>query len=121
MLHHSLSKGLAIACLPSIFILTLVASAHRQELRVTEAVLKADDARLSGPCPLKVVFHGFITASGPGTVKYSFTRNDGTRSQVYPMEFKEAGTQAVTTDWTLGDDGTLPRYEGWQALLILSP
>ncbi len=121
MFHHSINKGLAIASLLSIFGLTFIASAHRQDVRVTEAFLKADDARMSGPCPMKVVFNGYITANGPGTVKYTFTRSDGARAQAYAMEFKEAGRQAVSTDWTLGDASALPRYEGWQALKILSP
>jgi len=121
LFHHSINKGLAIACLLSIFGLTFIASAHRQDVRVTEAFLKADDARMSGPCPMKVVFNGYITANGPGTVKYTFTRSDGARAQAYAMDFKEAGTQAVSTDWTLGDASTRPRYEGWQALTILSP
>lgn len=121
MLHHSINKGLVIACLLSIFVLTFVASAHRQDIRVTEALLKADDARMSGPCPLKVLFHGSITTNGPGTVKYTFTRSDGARGPAYAMEFKEAGTQAVSTDWTLGDASALPHFEGWQAIAILSP
>jgi hypothetical protein len=121
MSHHSINKGLAIACLLSLFVLTFVASAHRQDFRVTEAFLKADDARMNGPCPLKVVFHGSITTDGPGTVKYTFTRSDGASGPAYAMEFKEAGTQGVSTDWTLGDAIALPRYDGWQSLKILSP
>jgi hypothetical protein len=121
MLNHSIGRIVAIGGFLLAFSLTSITSAHRQEFRVTEAVLKADEARMSGPCPLKVVFRGFITASGPGTVKYGFTRSDGTRSEAYAMEFKEAGTQAVSTDWTLGDASAMPRYEGWQALQILSP
>ena len=121
MFHHSINKGLAIACLLSIFSLTFIASAHRQDFRVTKAFLKADDARISGPCPLKVVFNGYIATNGPGTVKYTFTRSDGAAGPAYTLEFKDAGTQAVSTDWTLGDASTLPRFEGWQALKILSP
>jgi hypothetical protein len=121
MFHRSINKALAIACLLSIFSLTFIASVHRQDFRVTEALLKADDARMSGPCPIKVVFNGYIAANGPGTVKYTFARSDGARAQAYAMEFKAAGTQAVSTDWTLGDATSLPRYDGWQALKILSP
>src|SRR5437868_10417109 len=121
MFHHSINKSLIIACLLSIFTLTFIASAHRPDFNVTEAVLKADNPRMSGPCPLKVVFNGYITSDGPGTVKYTFIRSDGATGPAYAMEFKEAGTQAVSADWTLGDASTLPRYEGWQALKILSP
>src|SRR2546430_11823932 len=121
MFHHSINKGLAIACLLSIFSLTFIASAHRQDFRVIEAMLTADDARLSGPCPIKVVFNGYIKTNGPGTVKYTFTRSDGATGPVLTMDFKEAGRQPVSTDWTLGDAIVLPHFAGWQAIRILSP
>src|SRR2546423_1714857 len=121
MFHHSINKGLAIACLLAVFSLTFIASAHRPDFRVTEAVLKADDARMSGPCPMKVVFSGYITANGPGTFKYPFTRSDGATGPAYAMEFKQGGRQAVSTAWTLGDASVLPHFEGWQAIRILWP
>jgi hypothetical protein len=121
MLRQLINKCLAIVCLSLIFILTFVASAHRQEVGVTEASLTADVAGMSGPCPIRVVFRGYITANGPVTVKYTFTRSDGATGPAYAMEFKEAGTQAVSTDWTLGDASALPHFEGWQAIKILSP
>jgi len=98
-----------------------VASGANEEFSVTEVFLKADDGRPSGPCPLRVVFRGYITANGPGRIKYTFTRSDGANGPVQIMEFKRAGTQAVMTDWTLGDATVLPRYEGWQAVKVLSP
>jgi hypothetical protein len=88
---------------------------------VTEVFLKADDGRPTGPCPLRVVFRGYITANGPGTIKYTFTRSDGATGPVYIMEFKKAGTQPVMTDWTLGDSRVIPFYAGWQAVKVLSP
>ena len=121
MLRPLINKCLAVVCLSLIFILAFGASAHRQDFRVTDASLKADNERLSGPCPLKAAFNGYITANGPGTVKYTFTRNDGATGPSYEMEFKEAGKQAVSIDWTLGDAGALPHYVGWQAIKILSP
>src|SRR5437588_9460300 len=121
MFHHSINKGLAIACLLSIFSLSFIASAHRQDFRVMEAMLTADDARLSGPCPIKVVFNGYIKTDGPGTVKYTFTRSDGATGPVLTTDFKEAGRQPVSTDWTLGDASVLPHFEGWQAIRILYP
>jgi hypothetical protein len=98
-----------------------VASGAIEEFRVTEVFLKADDGMPSGPCPLRVAFRGYITANGPGRIKYTFTRSDGANGPVHIMEFKRAGTQAVMTDWTLGDATVLPRYEGWQAVKVLSP
>ena len=97
------------------------ASGVREEFKVTEVFLKADDGRPTGPCPLRVVFRGYITANGPGAIKYTFTRSDGATGPVYIMEFKKAGTQPVMTSWTLGDPRVLPRYAGWQAVKVLSP
>jgi hypothetical protein len=121
MLRPLINKYMAIVCLSLFFILAFGASAHRQDFRVTDAVLKADNANLSGTCPLKAAFNGYITTNGPGTVKYTFTRNDGATGPIYAMEFKEAGRQEVSTDWTLGDASALPHYVGWQAIKILSP
>ena len=99
----------------------LAASDVRDEFKVTEVFLKADDGRPTGPCPLRVVFRGYITVNGPGAIKYTFTRSDGATGPVYIMEFKKAGTQPVMTDWTLGDSRVLPQYAGWQAVKVLSP
>ena len=99
----------------------LAASGVSDDFKVTEVFLKADDGRPTGPCPLRVTFRGYITANGPGAIKYTFTRSDGATGPVYIMEFKKAGTQAVMTDWTLGDPRVLPRYSGWQAVKVLLP
>ncbi len=121
MLRQSI-KGSAIGCLFSIFIITFVASAHRQEeFRVTEASLTAEDARMSGPCPMKVVFNGYIKTNGPGTIRYTFTRSDGATAPIFTLTFEEAGTQRVNTDWTLSDADVQPPFEGWERIKILSP
>lgn len=122
MLRQSINKGSVIGCLFSIFIINFVASAHRQEeFRVTEASLTAEDARMSGPCPTKVVFNGYIKTNGPGTIRYTFTRSDGATAPIFTLTFEEAGTQRVNTDWTLSDAGVLPLFEGWETIKILSP
>lgn len=87
---------------------------------VTDAVLKADNANVTGQCPVTVNFTGFITANGPGTVKYTFTRSDGAMGPVFTLDFEAAGTKRVSTTWTLGGVG-LTEYAGWQRLKILSP
>src|SRR5687767_3300462 len=117
LLIGAIERFLIYAC--CIMAVTFVAQA--QSFQVTEMVLKADDGRMSGPCPLRVVFNGSITANGPGTIEYTFVRSDGATGPSYKMEFLKAGSQPVTTDWTLGDATTLPRYEGWQTIKILSP
>lgn len=113
IIHQSLIAALVI--------LSLAGAVAAKETRVTEAFLKADDARLGGACPLTVNFNGYIRTDGPATVKYTFIRSDGATAPVYTLEFKEAGTQSVSTSWTLGDAKALPTYEGWQAIKILSP
>jgi hypothetical protein len=101
--------------------LPLRVSTAAQKFRVTEVFLKADNAIGSGPCPVTIRFTGYISTDGPGTVKYTFTRSDGALGPVEILDFKAAGTQSVSTTWTLGDATSLPSYEGWQSLKVLSP
>lgn len=54
--------------------------AAQEDFRLTEVFFKADNANLTGKCPLPVKFNGYITANGKGTVKYTFTRSDGATS-----------------------------------------
>jgi hypothetical protein len=98
-----------------------VESRKSEDAMVTEAELKADDDKLSGRCPLTVRFTGSIRSTGPGTVAYTFLRSDGATGPTFTLVFKNAGTQAVFTTWTLGDSSGLPSYSGWQAIRILSP
>lgn len=88
---------------------------------VTGVSLSADRPSTAGPCPVTVTFSGHVTADGPGTVKYTFLRDDGATAPVFALEFKAAGSQPVETTWTLGDAAALPHYEGWQAVKVLSP
>jgi len=87
---------------------------------VTAGGLKAENASVSGKCPARIKFDGYITTNGAGTVKYTFGRSDGATAPVYTLDFTEAGTKSVMTDWMLGGAG-LTAYEGWQTLKILSP
>jgi len=87
---------------------------------VIDASLKADKAEVIGQCPVTVNFTGYITTNGPGTVKYTFTRNDGATGPVFTLDFDAAGTKPVNTTWTLGGSG-LMEYSGWQRIKILSP
>src|SRR5678815_93533 len=88
---------------------------------VTGVGLKVDNAVGTGPCPVTLKFTGYITTDGPGTDQYAFTRSDGASGPVQTIDFKSAGTQSVSTAWTLGDAKSLPSYEGWQAVKIVSP
>jgi uncharacterized surface protein with fasciclin (FAS1) repeats/photosystem II stability/assembly factor-like uncharacterized protein len=117
--RHPFTISLQIIAALFCFTFLLSAYAQKQEFRVTEVTLKPDEAKPNGPCPVTVHFAGYITTNGPGTVKYTFTRSDGATAPVFTLEFKAAGTQSVTTDWTLATE--LPVYDGWQALKVLSP
>ena len=120
-MRHTSYAAILLTLLLMCLVAGPVASGADEEFRVTEVFLKAEDGRPSGLCPLRVVFRGYITANGPGRIKYTFTRSDGATGPVYIMEFKRAGTQSVITDWTLGDATVLASYEGWQAVKVLSP
>ncbi len=118
MFCNSTIKRFATSLL-SIVSLAFVASA--QEFRVTEALLKTDGEMMNGPCPPRVVFSGYITANGPGTVKYTFTRSDGIAGPTYAMEFKEAGSKDVSNEWVLENASGTPRFVGWQSISVLTP
>jgi len=120
-MRHTFYAAMLLTVLLICLVAGPVASGADEEFKVTEVFLKADDGRPSGPCPLRVVFRGYITANGPGRIKYTFTRSDGATGPVHIMEFKRAGSQPVMTDWTLGDATVLASYEGWQAVKVLSP
>lgn len=99
--------------------LPVPSSAAAQKFRVTDVVLKADNP--NGPCPVTLNFTGSISTDSAGTVQYTFIRSDGATGPVQTLDFKAAGTQTVSTSWTLGDAKSLPSYQGWQALRVISP
>src|SRR5436190_9424672 len=95
-------------------------SQQQPPFEVTRLQLKADNGNITGPCPARVNFGGFITTNGPGVVQYTFVRSDGATGPALSMQFKEGGTQSLTSTWQLGEAGQ-PAFEGWQAIRILSP
>ena len=93
----------------------------KKTFTVTDAVLKADEGKIIRlVSALNQIHRIYITANGPGTVKYTFTRSDGATGPDFTLEFGTAGTQSVNTTWMLGG-AELIEYKGWQALKILSP
>jgi hypothetical protein len=68
---------------------------------VTAVGLKPTQPNSAGQCPTTVTFRGYITTNGPGRVEYTFTRSDVSVAQVHTLDFKEAGTQEVSTQWSL--------------------
>jgi len=84
------------------------------------AVLTATSASSTGKCPALIKFQGKITVSAPAKVQYKFIRSDGANAPVHTLVFAKAGSQPVSTTWTLGGPG-LPEYEGWQAIQVIYP
>jgi len=70
-------------------------------------------------CPIVYNFAGTITTSGAATVTYKWERSDGTSGQTQSITFGSAGTQAVSSSWTLGSHGF--SYNGWERLHVLTP
>jgi len=103
------------------FTLCIAGVTCAQGFRVTEVVMKADTPRVEAICPIRIVFHVYISVNGPGTVEYTFMRSDNSSGPILKMEFLKAGTQSISTEWTLGDQKSLPSYEGWHAVKILEP
>jgi hypothetical protein len=93
----------------------------QRAFHVTAATLEAAPTTFTGPCPARIEFTGTITvASGSGTVRYRFLRNDGASAPIETLQFDGPGSQKVTTTWTLGGS-QLPPYAGWQAIEIVEP
>jgi len=91
--------------------------AQEQSLQVTSAKLVSTPEVYDGQCPVTLNFNGEISASGKGQVQYTFIRSDGATAPTYTLEFNGADTKAVDTTWTL----SLPAFNGWVAIRILSP
>ena len=106
---HSYAWKSAPLLLAACVAVALSFSARTQGFRITNVELRPDTPELSGPCPLNVTFKGVIEASGPGKVQYTFTRSDGATSPTHTLGFTAAGSQTVTTDWTLGEERALSR------------
>ncbi|MCE1254871.1 MAG: hypothetical protein LWX83_15150 [Anaerolineae bacterium] len=85
---------------------------------VTSATLNASPNSYNGSCAsgVKITFNGSITANRAGTVKYHFERSDGATDSVKTLDFSGAGTQSVSTTWTLSTSLT-----GWQKIYIDEP
>ena len=67
-------------------------------------------------CPSTFTFSGSITVNNPGTVTYRWERSDGASSSPSSTTFGSAGSNIVTTQWTLSAEGTR-----WERLHVLTP
>jgi len=87
----------------------------------------------TGECPATIRFVGSLTATRAGTVRYRYTRFDGTQSPEFSLRFDKAGT-LKTRDWqttysapnaqttlSTGAGNESDDFAGWYRLDILSP
>jgi hypothetical protein len=70
----------------------------------------------AGQCTTTVTFTCAVTVDGPALVKYQWEFSDGGILPPSFIEFEDAGTEILTTSWTL----YMP-YSGWVRLNILDP
>ena len=70
---------------------------------------------------MTITFRGYIRVNGPGTVTYHFERSDGGRGPDVTLEFDRPGMKPVSTTWTLGDPSSLPSFEGFVEIRIVTP
>ena len=90
------------------------------DFKVTQVQAAVVPPNFSGQCPQKFEFEVRITVNGPGKVDYTWLRSDNATSPQKSLMFRAAGSQVVTTSWTLGSNGqTYQNY--WQQLKIISP
>jgi hypothetical protein len=125
MSDRKIKSLLQVLCVSALVIISSHSvSAQTFVFRVTDTFLKADNPQ-SGRCPATVTFHGYITANGPGTVRYTIAHSIGPGvphdAGTREMIFTAAGTQRISTTWTFSDLGTASHYDGWEAIRILSP
>ena len=87
----------------SVLILSAAGTARAQG-HVTDVAISTDPSSLqSRVCPVTVVFNGYITMDGPGTVTYQIIRSDGATSPTSSVDFLKPGTYSIRETWTLGD------------------
>ena len=96
--------------------LVLTGCVPHKEFAVTSVTASVDPSSFTGACPKTFNFYAIITVNGPGTVTYKWERSDGAVSPTQSITFAAAGSQTVTTSWTVGAS-----YSGWERVHILTP
>jgi hypothetical protein len=85
---------------------------------VSTTSLTVSPTTYDGSCTsgIKFTFNGTITTNRSGTVQYHFLRSDGASGPTQSLVFSGAGSQSVSTDWTLSGS-----INGWEQIYIDSP
>jgi hypothetical protein len=100
----------------TVFTLGTSGATNASAASVVGVSLRAERLAITNRCPATVDFRGSIKMNGRGVVKYTFERSDGATAPVYTLFFATAGTQEVSTSWTLGRS-----YSGYEKLKVLAP
>lgn len=92
---------------------------------VTGVTAAVDVASAAVPCASSKTFNfsAIIAVNAPGTVTYKWERSDGaTQATASSVTFASAGSQSVSTTWTLGPvSGLVVPFNGWERVHILTP
>lgn len=91
---------------------------------VTGVTAAVDVASASVTCGTTKTFNfsAIIAANAPGTVTYKWERSDGaSQATASSVTFAAAGSQTVSTTWTLGPGATPATVNGWERVHILTP
>jgi hypothetical protein len=92
---------------------------------ITSVTAAVDTASAAVPCASTKTFNfsAIIAVNGPGTVTFKWERSDGaTQATATSTTFSSAGSQTVSTTWTLGPVGGLVvPFNGWERVHILTP
>ena len=88
---------------------------------VTAASFTLNPATFNGVCPTNITFVGKITTNGPGTVVYTYRREDGFISPEMTVNFDAAGEKNLV-DYTMSiDPGAGSSWSGKVWLYINTP
>jgi hypothetical protein len=93
-------------------------------VRHVDAWVDAAAASVTCPAGHTYNFSAKIITDGPGEVKFHWEFSDGSQTDVQAITFPLAGTQTVTTAWTLGASGPVSAgnpYSGWARVYIDVP
>jgi hypothetical protein len=113
-----MKNPLSFALAPAALALAFVAG-PALAIEVKTIDMDSTPVQHEGPCPVTFTITGKVTVDGPGTVSVKWLRSDGATSPATPVTFAAAGTQSVSTTWTLG--AYTPAFQKvwlWQKLQV---
>ena len=113
--------GLGSAANLAFWVKIVVENSGSATFAVTSVSISVDNAAYSGSCttPHAFAFTATITTNGAGSVTYRWLRSDGAPVSAETIDFNAAGTQTISTVWSLGSPGYT--FTGWRQMYIDQP